>query len=131
MGAAACLARETLEREGPQLRSLRDALHARLSGAIPGLVLNGHSSERLPGTLNVSFPGVAGWALLAEARSVAASTGSACHATQHAVSGVLAAMGCTPERATGAVRLSLGRYTTAAEIDTAASVLIAAWRRLQ
>ncbi len=131
LGAAARLARETLGREVPDLRALRDALHTRLSDAIPGLVLNGHPSERLPGTLNVSFPGVAGWALLAEARSVAASTGTACHAAEHTLSRVLAAMGCTPERAIGAVRLSLGRYTTAVEIDTAASALIAAWRRLQ
>ena len=109
------------------MTALRDRLHGRLAAAIPGLQLNGHPTERLPNTLNVSFPAVAGWQLLAAAPGVAASTGSACHAGNHAVSGVLAAMGLTPEAAMGAVRLSLGRFTTETEIDAAALALIDAW----
>jgi cysteine desulfurase len=128
LGAAARLAREEQVQESARIQSLRDALHQRLKTAIPGLVLNGHAGERLPNTLNLSFPSVTGWDLLARARTLAASTGSACHAGNHAVSGVLAAMGFTPERAAGAVRLSLGRFTTPAEIDVAADALIAAWK---
>jgi cysteine desulfurase len=128
LGTAAQLAREELAEESPRIQSLRDALHQRLEAAIPGLMLNGHATERLPNTLNLSFPGVTGWDLLARANKLAASTGSACHAGNHAVSGVLAAMGCTPERAAGAVRLSLGRFTTEAEIGVAAEALIAAWK---
>lgn len=67
-GAAARLAREALSREGPLLKALRDLLHARLRLDIPGLTLNGPVEQRLPNTLNVSFPAVAGWALLEEAR---------------------------------------------------------------
>ncbi len=130
LGEAARLARLELEAESAHMRALRDDLHRRLADAIPGLLLNGHATERLPNTLNVSFPAVAGWQLLAAAPELAASTGSACHADQHAASGVLGAMGLSGERAAGAVRLSLGRFSTATEITEAATVLITAWRRL-
>jgi cysteine desulfurase len=130
LGEAARLARAELEAESTRVRALRDDLHARLATAIPGLLLNGHEHERLPGTLNLSFPEIAGWQLLAAAPNLAASTGSACHAGQHAVSGVLAAMGFDASRAAGAVRLSLGRFSTAAEIEQAAADLIAAWRQV-
>ena len=130
LGTAARLAQEGLAREAARLQQLRDALQERLVIAIPGLLLNGHPAERLPNTLNLSFPGVAGWQLLAAAPEIAASTGSACHAGGHTVSDVLAAMSMPREQALGALRLSLGRFTSEAEIDGAASVLIAAWRRL-
>ena len=130
LGEAARLARTTLAQDAARMTALRDRLHKLLAAAIPGVRLNGHPTERLPNTLNLSFPAVAGWQLLAAASAVAASTGSACHAGDHAVSGVLAAMGLTPEAAAGAVRLSLGRFTTGSEIDTAAEALISAWKSL-
>ncbi len=130
LGTAARLAQEGLVREAARLQQLRDALQERLVIAIPGLLLNGHSTERLPNTLNLSFPCVAGWQLLAAAPEIAASTGSACHAGGHTVSDVLAAMSMPREQALGAIRLSLGRFTTMAEIDEAASALINAWRGL-
>ncbi|MDA8127411.1 MAG: cysteine desulfurase family protein [Betaproteobacteria bacterium] len=130
LGEAARLARTALDQDAARMTSLRDRLHARLAAAIPDLRLNGHPAERLPNTLNVSFPRVAGWQLLAAAPGVAASTGSACHAGEHAVSGVLAAMGLSREAAAGAVRLSLGRFTSEAEIDGAAEALIRTWRSL-
>lgn len=123
---AARLARIELQAEAARIQMLRDDLHSRLAVAIPGLLLNGHVSERLPNTLNVTFPGIAGWQLLAAVPELAASTGSACHAGRHAASGVLGAMGLSAERAGGAVRLSLGRFTTESEIEQAASMLIAA-----
>ena len=131
MGAAARLAREHLPAAAQKLRALRDALHERLAAAVPGLALNGHHEARLPNTLNLSFPGVTGHALLAAVASdVAASTGSACHADSHAASGVLGAMGINAGRAAGAVRLSVGLYTTEADIERAAHALIEAWRQL-
>ena len=124
LGAAARLARERLPAATQKLRSLRDALHQRLSAAVPGLMLNGHPSERLPTTLNVSFPGISGRALLARVAAwVAASVGSACHSDADTVSGVLAAMGCDAHRAAGAVRLSVGWMTTPEEIEAAAAAL--------
>ncbi len=130
LGEAARLARIELEMESARIRALRDDLHSRLAASIPGLLLNGHASERLPNTLNVSFPAVAGWQLLAAAPYLAASTGSACHAGQHQASGVLGAMGLSGERAAGAVRLSLGRFSTPSEIEQAATTLISAWQQL-
>ncbi|MAT66036.1 MAG: cysteine desulfurase NifS [Gammaproteobacteria bacterium] len=127
LGVAAQLAVQGLGRESERLRGLRDRLHARLQAVIPGLRLNGHPDQRLPNTLNLSFPDVTGRALLeAAADSIAASVGSACHEDSDAVSGVLAAMGVSPERARGAVRLSAGRFTSDGDIDRAADVLLAA-----
>ncbi len=133
IGTAARLARERLPAARHTLAKMRDDLHQRLLAAIPGLQLNGHPEQRLPNTLHVSFPAVSGRDLLAAcAEWVSASVGSACHARAHAdaVSGVLAAMCCDPARARGAVRLSVGHDTTAADIETAAEALIDAWRRL-
>jgi len=129
MGEAARLVLERDPGHMQQLRLLRDQLHARLVEAIPGIVLNGHPEQRLPNTLNLSFPGRDGRDLLAHAAAeVAASVGSACHEDGATVSGVLGAMGIETERALGAVRLSLGSPSTAAEIERAARALIAAWR---
>ena len=124
LGAAARLAQERLPAATEKLRALRDLLHERLAAAVPGLMLNGHPTERLPTTLHVSFPRIAGRELLARVEGrVAASVGSACHSEADAVSGVLAAMGCDAARASGAVRLSVGWMTTPEEVETAAMAL--------
>ena len=131
LGAAAKLARKRLPKAQIYLGTLRDQLHALLQAEIPRLALNGHAEARLPNTLNVSFPGMIGHELLqAVAQDLAASTGSACHSGDHAVSGVLGAMKVSAVRASGAVRLSVGIYTISADIDRAARALIAAWKRL-
>ncbi|MDZ7750906.1 MAG: cysteine desulfurase family protein [Gammaproteobacteria bacterium] len=131
LGAAAALAAGRLPAITESLAARRDELHRRLTAAVPGLVLNGHPGERLPNTLHLSFPGVAGRELLARAPQVAASVGSACHEEGEGVSGVLGAMGVGPEQALGAVRLSIGEPTTEDEIGAAADHLAAAWRALQ
>jgi cysteine desulfurase len=131
LGKAAELALERGAAEAAQIQEHRDRLHQRLQQAIPGLALNGHPGERLPNTLNLSFPGVEGRRLLMlAADTLAASVGSACHEEGEAVSGVLGAMGISSEQARGAVRLSLGRQTTGAEIERAATFLIDAWATL-
>jgi cysteine desulfurase len=125
LGEAARLARERLSSARAQLRELRDLLHRLLADGVAGLTLNGHPEQRLPNTLNVSFPGVSGRALLhAVEADVAASVGSACHSESEAVSGVLAAMGIGSRRAMGAVRLSVGLFTTEREILHAAQALV-------
>jgi cysteine desulfurase len=130
LGAAAGLARQRLPGITQRLCQQRDQLHRLLTDAIPGLALNGHPDERLPNTLNVSFPEVSGRELLARTPDIAASVGSACHEEGDAVSGVLGAMGIDADRARGAVRMSLGEPTTDAEITAAAEALLAAWRSL-
>jgi cysteine desulfurase len=108
---------------------MRDILHELLAAGVSQLTLNGHAEHRLPNTLNVSFPGVSGRELLhAVEDDVAASVGSACHSGTGTVSGVLAAMGIGFERATGAVRLSVGVFTTEEEVRYAANALIRCWR---
>jgi cysteine desulfurase len=129
LGEAARLATERGANEMLHLREIRDTLHRQLAEAVPDLLLNGHPEQRLPNTLNLSFPNVDGRELLADAANdVAASVGSACHEEGEAVSGVLGAMGITPERARGAVRLSLGMQTTEEEIGQAAKALITVWQ---
>ena len=86
-------------------------------------MLNGHPAQRLPNTLNVSFVGRTGSQVLARVPSIAASTGSACHADKIELSPVLKAMGIAPEVGAGAVRFTLGRWTTEEEIATAVAQL--------
>ena len=131
LGEACRLARERLAEDGPHLKSLRDLLHARLLAGFPELVLNGPQEERLPNTLNVSFPGFSGSIILGGIPELAASLGAACHSGEETISPVLAAMGVTPEAARGAVRLSVGRPTTAGEVERAAELLLARVRALQ
>ncbi len=129
LGEAARLALDNNSGHTRQLCLLRDQLHARLTEAIPEILLNGHPEQRLPNTLNLSFPGMDGRDLLTHAAAeVAASVGSACHEDDETVSGVLGAMGINTDRARGAVRLSLGTPSTGAEIERAAKALIAAWQ---
>jgi cysteine desulfurase len=124
LGTAAHLAEAEIEEEAPRLAELRDSLFELLRAGLPDLVLNGHPTERLPHILNVSFPGVAGATVLGRAPGVAASTGSACHSGLSSPSPVLTAMGLSRDRALGAVRLSLGRWSTRTEIERAAAFLL-------
>jgi len=132
LGAAAELAaRDVAGGAQARLAGLRDRLHARLAAALPGQVeLNGPPGRRLPNTLNVSIAGLRGHDLLAATPGVAASTGSACHSGQHSPSPVLTAMGLDEARALAAIRLSVGRWTTETDIDTAADQLAATAIRL-
>lgn len=99
-------------------RALRDRLWERLQATFANqVVLNGHPTRRLPNTLNVSFVGRLGADILAAMPDVAASTGSACHAGRITLSPVLQAMKVSPNVAMGAIRFSLGRYTTEGEVD--------------
>ncbi|HET9015226.1 MAG TPA: cysteine desulfurase family protein [Thermomicrobiaceae bacterium] len=123
LGAAAELARRTMSSERARQRALRERLHRALDEQSGPVTLNGHPDERLPNTLNLRFSGVDGNAVLAATPTVAASTGSACHAGQSEPSPVLLAMGIQPDEAIGAVRLSLGRLTTAEDIERAAEAL--------
>jgi cysteine desulfurase len=85
--------------------------------------LNGHPSRRLPNTLNITITGMLGTDLLAAVPEVAASTGSACHSGTTEPSPVLTASGLDLDHALAAVRLSVGRWTTTADVDRAAQLL--------
>ncbi|WP_306187404.1 MULTISPECIES: cysteine desulfurase family protein [unclassified Streptomyces] len=130
LGAAAELAAQELAAGGhDRIRGLRDRLHAGLVEALPGRVhLNGPAEDRLPNTLNVSIDGVRGHELLAALPGLAASTGSACHSGDHTPSPVLRAMGLSDDRGLAALRVSLGRWTIAGDIERAIHLLATAGR---
>jgi cysteine desulfurase len=130
LGAAAAAAARDLSLEAGRQGRLRNDLWERLRAAIPGVRRNGHPGEVLPNTLNISFPGVIGSAVLEAAPAIAAATGSACHEGDPAPSPVLTAMGLDARTAMGAVRLSLGRGTTPTAVLEAAEALITAFRHL-
>jgi cysteine desulfurase len=122
LGAACELAHSWTE--GNTTVRLRDHLWQVLQDRFGDrVVLNGHPSERLPNTLNVGFRGEIGSELLARIPNIAASTGSACHAGSMQMSPVLQAMGVPVDVGLGAVRFSLGRYTTHADIQEVLEML--------
>ncbi|HHO49780.1 MAG TPA: cysteine desulfurase [Deltaproteobacteria bacterium] len=123
LGVAARLAAADLEAEIARQRALSERLWASLQRRIPGLRRTIAPQLALANTLHVRFPGVVGARILARTPQLAASTGSACHAGETHPSAVLLAMGLEPMDALGAVRLSLGRSTTEAQIDRAAEAL--------
>jgi cysteine desulfurase len=124
LGIACAVARQSLPNATDRLRQLRDRLWERLRATLGDkIVLNGHPERRLPNTLNVNFVGHTGAVLLEKVPEIAASTGSACHEGVVCLSPVLKAMGVPPRLGQGAVRLSVGRFTTEQEIDQAAEAL--------
>ncbi|GAC1374963.1 MAG: cysteine desulfurase family protein [Ktedonobacteraceae bacterium] len=124
LGAACKLAYEQLPSSQPRLRHLRNLLQYKLEQRLSSTIhLNGHLTERLPNTLNVSIDGVVGEEVLAATPEIASSTGSACHEGSTEPSSVLTAMGLTRERALGALRLTLGRWSTEAEVEQASFLL--------
>ncbi|MDY6838262.1 MAG: cysteine desulfurase family protein [Thermodesulfobacteriota bacterium] len=131
LARACALARMKMSEEAERIRDLRDRFHELLTGHIPGLVLNGHAHARLPNTLNVSLPGVNGATLLDAIPKICASTGAACHDHSVSLSHVLAAMQIPEEIGRGAIRLTLGRENTEAEIETAAEMIVQAYNRLK
>lgn len=117
LGAACELYRQNSAAE--RMRELRDYLWKRMSETFGDrVVLHGHPDERLPNTLNVGFRGVNASELLDRLDGIAASPGSACHYGDAKLSATLAAMKVDPEYGMGAIRWSVGRLTTTAELDS-------------
>jgi cysteine desulfurase len=118
-GRAAELAVSHLKDENTRVRALRDKLEHGILKNISGSVRNGAKDERLPNTVNISFEGVEaeGILLLLDEVGICVSSGSACTSGSLDPSHVLVAMGCSPARARGSVRFSLGIYNTEAEVD--------------
>jgi cysteine desulfurase len=130
MGEACRIAHAELPAEQHRVRALRDRLWRGLS-AMDDVQLNGHPDYNAAGILNLSFAGIAAEALLAALPEIALSTGSACASASAEPSHVLHAMGYDAFRARGAVRFSLGRFTTAEEIDYTINAVTAAVSRLR
>ncbi len=131
LGQAAAIARSEMEGEARRLLVLRARLLNGLKTRIPDLVLNGHAERRLPGNLNLSFPGVKAPDLIAACPGLALSTGSACTAAEVEPSYVLKALGMGEDIAGSSLRIGIGRFTTATEIDFAVETVSAALDRLR
>jgi len=125
LGAACELAGRNGESRARKQLQLRDRLYRALVERIEGVHLNGHPTKRLCNTLNLSFEGIEGEALLLslDLKGIAASSGSACASGSLEPSHVLTAMGVSPGMAQSSVRFSLGRGNTEAEIDTVVEVV--------
>ena len=134
MGVAADLARNERAAEVARLTPLRDRLLEGLVERVEGARVTGaRGARRLPHHASVVVPGVKAAAVLLELdlRGVAASSGSACNLTTGEPSHVLRAIGCTPQEYEGSLCFTLGRWTTAAEIDTVLDVLPGVVTRLR
>ena len=134
LGKAAEIAARDLDRNMSHYLEMRDRLSQGLLEILgeKNMRVNGHPKERLPNTLSVSFKNVEANTLLAAiSDQIAASAGAACHADQVDVSRVLQAMKVPLEWAMGTVRLTVGRETTAEQIDTAVKVISRAVQNLQ
>jgi cysteine desulfurase len=107
------------------IQTLRDNFIAAVHNAIPDAYINGEASPRLPGIVNVTFPGTQSdtLLLLLDNAHVSASTGSACSAGVHEASHVLLAMGHTEATAQSSLRFSFGAASTQADVDYVMSVL--------
>ncbi|MDJ0834960.1 MAG: aminotransferase class V-fold PLP-dependent enzyme [Acidobacteriota bacterium] len=118
LGAALERASETMEEEAERLRYLRDRLLTGVRAGLEGVEVNGHPQQRLPGNLNLYFPGVALEKLIREIYAdIAVSTGAACTSASPEPSHVLLALEPEGKRAMASVRFGIGRFNTTEEID--------------
>ena len=117
MGEAFRLARVEMATENERIRMLRDRLYNGLRG-IPEVFINGDMEQRVPHNLNISFNYVEGESLIMGVKEVAVSSGSACTSASLEPSYVLRALGRSDELAHSSIRMTVGRFTTEADVDT-------------
>lgn len=131
LGQACAVAQRDLSTNMAHMQQMRDRLQTGLQQRLSDLRVNGHPTHRLPNTLSVSFAHLLANDLLAAMPGVAASSGSACHADTVEISSVLAAMQVPLDEAMGTIRFSVGKMTTAREIDQAIDIVVQAVQRLR
>lgn len=130
MGLAFELAAQEMAEENQRLAGLRARLLNALS-ELEGWQLNGHPKHHAPGIINLAFAGVDGESLLLSLRQLAVSSGSACMSATMEPSYVLRGIGLPDELAQSGLRLSLGRFSTEADVDSAAQALIHSVQQLR
>lgn len=132
LGRACEIAAAKLEQHARHMEEMRNRLELGLAAALTDIRFNGHRELRLPNTCSVSFLDLDATRILEEiGLDVAASAGAACHADHVEISHVLTAMKVPKQWARGTLRLTTGRYTTAAEIDRALEVIVATIKKLR
>ena len=122
-GLACRLAQAEMTVDAARIGALRDALLAALQAALPGLVVNAHRSARIAGNLNLTFPHTTAADLMAAIPDLCVSTGSACSSAAVEPSYVLRALGLSEDAASRTLRIGIGRFTSRADIETAAALL--------
>ncbi len=133
LGKAAELARIALDLDALRISTLRDRLEHSLLSRIPDSRANAANAPRTPNTSNITFPGIEGEALIIalDLKGLACSTGAACSSGAVEPSHVLTAIGLPASDARASIRFSLGRHTTAADIDAALEIVPAAVAQLR
>jgi cysteine desulfurase len=126
LGEACRLAAIEMADETVRIAALRALLLDRLRAAIPGIAVNGSWEARIAGNLNLTFPGATAAELMTRARDLCVSTGSACSSAEVEPSYVLRAIGLSDDAASRTLRLGIGRFTSAADIEYAVAALVAA-----
>ena len=122
MGEAFRIAREEMGAERERIRALQQRLYAGLKG-IEQVFVNGDLERRVPHNLNISFNYVEGESLIMGVKGLAVSSGSACTSASLEPSYVLRALGRSDELAHSSLRMTIGRFTTEQEIDSAIVML--------
>jgi len=133
LGKAAEIAGKSLADDAARISGLRNQLEQGLLSRIPHSQANGALAPRTPNTANITFPGIEGEALVIalDLKGLACSTGAACSSGAVEPSHVLTAIGLTADEARASLRFSLGRHTTAADIEFAVQVVPAAVEQLR
>jgi cysteine desulfurase len=129
-GAACRIAVAEMAADADRAAAIRSAMLSRLSDALPGLRVNGAGAPRLPGSLNIALPGASASAVIEACPELCVSTGSACSSAAVEPSYVLRAMGLSDAEARRCLRIGIGRFTSRAEADAAATSLAAAALKL-
>jgi cysteine desulfurase len=130
-GKACELCKQEMAAEAVRLRTLREKLRQGIMDRLSDVYLNGHPTNRLPGTLNLSFAHVKGDALMMGMRDVAISSGSACTSASVEPSYVLKALGVDDEPAHASIRFGLGRFNTEEEVDYVIDEVVRTVERLR
>lgn len=133
LGKAVEIARDVMTGELQRQARLRDEFIQKILTTIPDSRLNGAPLQRLPNNINISFKGIEGESILLnlDMYGIAASTGSACSSSSLEPSHVLLAIGLDHELAHGSVRFSLGKHTTAEDLNSVAEILPGIIRKLR
>jgi cysteine desulfurase len=126
LGEACRLAALEMAEEAIRIAAWRAGLLDRLRAAIPGIAVNGSWDARIAGNLNLTFPATTAAVLMQRAPDLCVSTGSACSSAAVEPSYVLKALGLSDDAASRTLRLGIGRFTSAADIEYAVAALVAA-----
>lgn len=131
LGTACEIANNEMEFETARIVKLRDFFWKKLSDALPEIYINGHTTQRIPGNLNISFAYVEGEGLMMGIKNLCLSSGSACTSASLEPSYVLYALGVEDEMAHTSLRIGIGRFTTEDELEIAANSIISSVNRLR